>query len=135
MAQQMYPNLVAVGTIRPYRAVAPTGSADNACGESNANNLSLGVVSGDTKSFDSANHAEADDQVSLQTGNVLLIELGSGGATRGNGLKSDADGKGVEVATSGATLQYHLGVALESGAEGAIVRMLWQPQAIRPALS
>jgi len=134
MAQQMYPNLVAVGTIRPYRAVAPTGSADNACGESNANNLSLGVVSGDTRSFDSANHAEADDQVSLQTGNVLLIECG-GSVTRGNSLKTDADGKAVEVATSGATLQYHMGVALESGASGAIIRMYWQPQAVRPALS
>ena len=76
MANQHTPNLVAVGTIRPYRAVAPTGSADNACGESNANNLSMGVVQGDTKAHDSANHAEADDQVALQTGNVLLIECG-----------------------------------------------------------
>ena len=134
MANQHTPNLVAVETIRPYRAVAQTGSADNACGESNANNLSMGVTSGDTRAHDSANHAEADDQVSLQTGNILLIECG-GSVTRGNGLKTDADGKAVEAATSGATLQYHLGVALESGASGAIIRMFWQPQAIRPALS
>ena len=134
MANQHTPNLVAVGDIRPYRAVAPTGSADNACGEANANNICYGVVSGDTKSHDSANHAEADDQVSLQTGNVLLIECG-GSVTRGNGLKSHTDGSAVEAATSGATLQYHLGVALESGASGVIIRMLWMPQAIRPALS
>ena len=134
MANQHTPNLVAVGTIRPYRAVAPTGSADNACGESNANNISYGVVSGDTKSHDSANHAEADDQVSLQTGNVLLIETG-GTVTRGNGIKTDADGKAVHAATSGATGQNHIGIALESGASGAIIRMYWQPLVVRPALS
>ena len=135
MPQQMHPNLVANGDIRPYRAVAPTGSADNACGEANANNICFGIVGGDTKAFDSANHAESGDQVSLQPGNVVLIELGSGGATRGNSLKTDADGKGVEVAGSGATNQNHIGIALESGAAGAIVRMYWQPLVIRPALS
>lgn len=134
MAQQMHPNLVAGGDIRPYRAVAPTGSADNACGESNANNISMGVAGGDTKAFDSANHAESGDPVSLQPGNVVLIECG-GTVTRGNGLKTDADGKAVEAAGSGATNQNHIGIALESGSAGAIIRMYWQPLVIRPALS
>jgi len=134
MAHQSTPNLEANGTIRPYRAVAPTGSADNTCGESNANNISMGVTTGDTRRHDSANHAESGDTVSLQPGVVVMIELG-GSVTRGNSVKTDADGAAVEVATSGTTNQYHLGIALESGSSGEIVRMLWQPQTIRPALS
>ena len=134
MANQHTPNLVAVGTILPYRVVAPTGSADNACGAAAANNISMGVTSGDTKAHDSANHAEADDQVSLQTGNVLLVECG-GTVTRGNGQMTMSAGKIQDATATGATNIYHVGIALETGTSGTIVRMLWQPQTIRPALS
>jgi hypothetical protein len=128
------PNLEANGDIRPYRAVAPSGSGDNETGEANANNQCYGVCAGSTRRHDSANHAEDGDTVSLQPGVVLMIECG-GTITRGNSLKTDADGKAVEVATTGTTNQNHIGIALESGASGEIIRMFWQPQTVRPALS
>lgn len=134
MAHQFAPNLVAVNTILPYRCVAPTGSGDNACGAAGAINISMGVTSGDTKAHDSANHAEEGDQVSLQPGNVLQVECG-GTVTRGTGLMTMAGGKVQNATATGATNIYHVGIALETGTDGTIVRMLWQPQTIRPALS
>ena len=83
------PNLVAGGTIRPYR---------------------------------------------LQPGAVVLVEAG-GSITRGAQVKSDGDGKCVTLATSGTTVQEAAGICLESAASGTIVRILWQPSQIRPALS
>ena len=135
MAHQISPNLVANANIRPYRVVAPTGSADNACGESNENNLSMGVVGGDTKAHDSANHAESGDAVSLQPGNVVLIEAG-GAITRGGSVMTDDEGRGVAATPTGTANIYHLGIALETaGGAGEIIRMFWQPVVVRPALS
>ena len=133
MANQHTPNLVSGGTIRPYRFVKLDTSEDNAGIESDANDTVIGVSSGDTKSHDSANHAEDGDQISLQTGNVLLIEAGTS-ITRGAPLESDADGKATNQ-TVNTTSRRIGGFALESGASGAIIRMLWQPYFIRHNLS
>ena len=135
MAHQISPNLVSTDDIHPYRAVAATGSADNACREANAIDICMGVAGGDTKSHDSTHHAEDGDQVSLQPGNVVLIEAG-GAITRGGGVMTDSVGRGVAATGTGAANIYHLGIALESaGGAGEIIRMFWQPLAIRPALS
>ena len=135
MAHQISPNLVSTDDIRPYRAVAATGSADNACREANAIDICLGVAQGDTKSHDSANHAEDGDQVALQPGNVVLIEAG-GAITRSGGVMTDSVGRGVAATPTGTANIYHIGVALESaGGAGEIIRVFWQPLAVRPALS
>ena len=64
-----------------------------------------------------------------------MIEAG-GAITRGGGIMTDAEGRAVAATPDGATLIYHLGVALETaGGAGEIIRMIWMPQAIRPALS
>ena len=128
------PNLVAGGTIRPYRLVKCSTAADNTGLEADANERCIGVAGGDTKQFDSANHAESGDGITLQPGAVVLVEAG-GSITRGAQVKSDGDGKCVTLATSGTTVQEAAGICLESAASGTIVRILWQPSQIRPALS
>ncbi|QDP54670.1 MAG: hypothetical protein Tp1124DCM412911_6 [Prokaryotic dsDNA virus sp.] len=128
------PNLAAGGTIRPYRFVKCSTAADNTGLEADDNERAIGVASGDTKSHDSANHAEDGDQISLQTGAVVLVEAG-GSITRGKQCTSDADGKATAATESGTTVQEIAGICLESAASGTIFRMLWQPSQWRPALS
>jgi len=134
MSQSIQPNLEAGGTIRPYRFVKVSTAADNQCLESDANELSIGVVAGSTRQFDSANHAEDGDQTTLQMGSIVMVECG-GSITRGGGIESDADGKAVAETTSGTTNRQSCGIALESGASGEIIRMLWRPQTERHELS
>jgi len=127
------PSLEAESTIRPFRGVA-LGSAENQAVEANANNMCIGVSDGSTRSFDSANHAEDGDAIRLQPGAIVRIECG-GTVTVAANVKTDADGKGVAAAGTGATNQYVLGPALENGASGTIIQVVWQPFVIRPALS
>ncbi len=131
--QQISPNLEAGGTIAPYRFVTINTSNDKQGDQAGANATAVGVANGSTKQFDSANHAEDGDIISLQPGNVVWVEAG-GTITRGGRTKSDADGKAVAVATTGTTNQESLGHALESAASGEIIRLYWNPQVIRPAL-
>lgn len=128
------PSIVAGETIGPYRLVECSTAADNTGLQAGANARCIGVASGDTKQFDSANHAEDGDSVSLQPGAVVLVEAG-GTIARGAQIKSDGDGKCVTLATTGTTVQEAAGICLESAASGTIVRVLWQPSQIRPALS
>lgn len=130
---QFTPNLIASGTIRPFRFVTLDG-ADNSCAESNANELVTGVTTGSTRAQDSANHAESGDEVNLQTGKVVLVES-SGTINAGTRVKSNGDGEAAAVATSGTTNQECAGWMLEDSTDGAIVRMYLHQQVIRPAAS
>jgi hypothetical protein len=133
MAHSVQPNLEAGGTIRPYRFVKINTGADNQCLESDANDTMIGVVAGSTRQFDSANHAEDGDHVTLQMGSIVMIEAGAS-ITRGAPLESDADGKATNQ-TVNTTSRRIGGFALESGSSGEIIRMLWQPYFIRHNLS
>jgi len=133
MSQSIQPNLEAGGTIRPYRFVKINTGADNQGLESDANDTIIGVCAGSTRQFDSANHAEDGDVISLQAGNIVMVECG-GTITRGGPVESDADGKAV-AQTVNTTNRRIGGFALESGASGEIIRMLWQPYFIRHNLS
>jgi len=133
MAHSIQPNLEAGGTIRPYRFVKLDTSADNTGIESDANDTMIGVCSGSTRQFDSANHAEDGDHITLQAGNIVMIEAGAS-ITRGAPLESDADGKATNQ-TADTTSRRIGGFALESGSSGEIIRMLWQPYFIRHNLS
>ena len=134
MNNQQSPNLAAGGTIRPYRFVKVSTAADNTGLEADANEVCCGVAAGSTRQFDSANHAESGDSITLQPGNIVMIEA-AGAITRGSRIKSDANGAGVVALGTGTTTQYTAGIALETAASGTITRMLWQPSADRPALS
>lgn len=117
------PALIAGGTIAPFRFVKPSTSADDTGLQQTAGTLAcLGVTDGSTKAFNSANHAESGDPITLQGGDVVLVEVGSGGVTRGDTLESDSSGKAITGLTTTTTRRYQAYVALQSGAAGEIVR-------------
>jgi len=116
------PALIAGGTIAPYRFVRPSTSADDTGLQSAAITTPvLGVSDGSTKAFNSANHAETGDPITLQGGDVVLVEAG-GNITRGAMVESDSDGKAItQSSTTG--LNYNGYVALQSAASGTIIRI------------
>lgn len=136
------PVLVAGGNIRPSRFVKSSSTADHRGLEADANEMVIGI-SGEGGKYPplndlvtTNNHAEAGDPIRLYgDGDICLLELGSGGATRGLRLISDGDGKGVAMATSGTTIQHFGAVALESGLEGDKIRVQVRIGSERPAIT
>ena len=123
-------NLTAEGTIRPFRCVK-MGSADNSGLEADANEQCVGISDGSAIAFDNANHAVSGGTIHLQPGKIKSLE-GGGAVSPGGQIKSDADGKGVAVATSGTTTQLTVGIALETFADTKISRMQWALQQFDP---
>jgi hypothetical protein len=116
------PALIAGGTILPYRFVKPSTSADDTgLAAAGITTPVLGVSDGSTKAFNSANHAETGDPITLQGGDVVLVEAG-GNITRGAMVESDSDGKAI-TATTTTGLNYQGYVALQSAASGTIIRV------------
>ena len=116
------PALIAGGTILPYRFVKPSTSADDTGLVSAAITTPvLGVTDGSTKAFNSGNHAETGDPITLQGGDVVLVEAG-GSITRGAMVESDSVGRAI-TQSSTAGLNYNGYVALQSAASGTIIRI------------
>lgn len=135
MSHQSIPNLMAGDTIRPYRMVRIVNTEDNLGMEANAGDIMAGVAAGSTRQFDSANHAEDGDMITLQPGVVVLIEAG-GAITRSGMIESDEEGRAVAETASGTSNRSVGGIALESaGGAGEIIRVLWRPGFRRHALS
>lgn len=117
------PAFKANGTIRRCRFVKQDTSADNLVLEADANEAIVGISDESAQDAPipnaSANAAEAGDMLRIYTiGKVCLLEVGTGGWTPGAELKSDADGKGVLVATTGTTIQEIGAIALKTGVAG-----------------
>ena len=134
MSHSIQPNLEAGGTIRPYRFVKVSTAQDNAGLEADANEVAVGVSAGSTRQFDSANHAEDGDHITLQMGSIVNV-LCAGTITRGGLVESNADGSAVATTASGTANRQSCGIALESGASGTVIRLLWKPSVTRYALS
>lgn len=123
------PGLVSTGNISPYRFVKADTSADNSAAQASAvTDKILGVTDQSTRQFDSAYHAISGDPITLQGGDVVLIEVGAS-VTRGALLQPDSNGKAITAVTTatgaGVTNSQPL-VALESGgADGVIIRAFW----------
>lgn len=119
------------GDIRPSRFVNVDTSADNQVLEADAGEKILGVSKegsrnpGGLASDDGFAAIAGEDLHVYTVGDVCWIECG-GSVTRGDDLKSDADGAGV---TAGAGEESG-GQALESGTSGALVRFLVNPRSI-----
>lgn len=125
---QLTPNLRAGATLLPYRVVQSSTAADNTAIVGTADCMPLGITDGSTKQFDSTNHAESGDPVSLQTGLVMIAEAGAA-ITRGARIASDADGQVVTETAAGAS-KMNVGVALESaGGAGERIRIYYMPHA------
>jgi hypothetical protein len=116
------PALIAGETILPYRFVKPSTSADDTgLVSAGITTPVLGVTDGSTKAFNSGNHAETGDPITLQGGDVVLVEAG-GSITRGAMVESDSVGRAItQSSTSG--LNYNGYVALQSAASGTIIRI------------
>jgi hypothetical protein len=115
---QFSPNLVAGGTILPYRVVKMDTTAFQGVASTAAGDFVVGVADGSTRRFDSANHADTGDPISLQPSNCVQLTA-SAAITAGQGVIATTAGKVVAVvAASGNVAQF---VALEgAGADGQI---------------
>ena len=113
---QFSPNLVAGGTILPYRIVKMDTTAFQGVASTAAGDYVVGVTDGSTRRFDSANHAESGDPISLQPSNCVQISAG-GTITAGQALKATTAGQAIATTTSGDVALF---VALEGAASGQI---------------
>lgn len=135
---------VANGTIRRARFVKVDPSDNNSVLEADANERVIGIsqLAGRTAPIPSVT---ADPPEAAQSGEFLtvhnqgesgvLLELGTGGATAGGLLKSDADGKGVAIATTGTTIQQIGARALETASAGELCKVEIVIFSERPALA
>ena len=109
---QFSPNLVAGGTILPFRVVKMDTTAFQGVASTAAGDFVVGVTDGSTRRFDSANHAETGDPISLQPSNCVQLTA-STSITAGQGLMPTTAGKVTPVTSTNTALF----VALE-GASG-----------------
>lgn len=116
------PALIAGGTIAPFRFVkVSTAADDTGLQAAEATTTILGVSDGSTNGPTSANHAVSGDPITLQGGDVVLVQC-SGNITRGALVESDGNGK-AQTATTTTGARFHGYVALQSGADGLIIRV------------
>lgn len=128
------------GTIRTARFVKVSTAADHTVLEADANEATIGISSDAAQDAPipgaSTNAGETGDSMMVNPiGSCPLLTIGSGGCTRGDELKSDADGKGVTRATTGATMQWVGAIAMESASEDELCRVMVVRYPIYPALS
>ncbi len=135
------PNFIAGGDIRPSRFVKQSTSADHTVLEADANEAIIGIASEAGRepplpSVSTILAASSGDNVLVYTeGDTCLLELG-GTVAAGDNLKSDADGKGVAIATTGTTAQEIGAKALTSGASGEFIRVqVFRQTKVYPALA
>lgn len=116
------PVLKASGTIRQCRFVKISGNFTGAEADANERVIGISYQSSRTAPLNdlapTSDHAISGDQIQMYgVGDVCLLEYG-GTVTAGEYLKSDADGKGVTIASSGTTPQYVGAIALDGGSSG-----------------
>lgn len=71
--------------------------------------------------------AAANKPVTVQTGGIMKVLIGTGGITAGVGVKPEAGGTGVAGTAAGSI---NVGIALESGAAGTVVSVLHYPHTV-----
>jgi hypothetical protein len=135
------PRLVAGGNIYPCRFVKMSTVADDRGLQATANDAPIGISYPEGRYAPLEDvvttnyHAITDDPIGLYgDGEQCLLEIGDD-VTRGGRLKSDADGKGVPVLTTGTTIQQYGAIALESGSSGEKIRVFVLLGSERPALT
>lgn len=132
---------LAGGTINPCRFIAQDTAADNQVVQAGANARVCGISTEAPRDapIDGASGVAASlgdgNMMYNPEGNVCLLEIGSGGITRGAEIKSDTDGTGIAAATTGAVKQWVGAWALESAVQGELARVLVKIYPHYPALS
>ena len=134
------PSYIAKGDVYTCRFVKSDGTNDFAVVQATANDVVRGISQEGNRE---APIPSVTSSLAAQDGESLkvygetqecLLELG-GTVAAGDRLKSDANGKGVNIATTGTTEQNIGAVALEGGASGAKIRVQVAISETRPALS
>lgn len=131
------------GTIRRARFVQVDTTNDYTAIEADANDIILGIATDSgraaaipAETADPPEAAQDGEPVEIAfAGDFALLEIGSGGCTAGDLLKSDADGKGVGIASSGTTIQQIGARALADAADGELVEVQVLTYSERPALA
>jgi hypothetical protein len=123
---------VADGTIRVCRFVKPSSSTDFRVVEADANELTIGISQEGSRvaplpsvTTDPPEAAQAGEALNVYSdiGMTVMLRIGAGGITRGLEMISDADGNGVAVGSTAATV-YQVGArALETAVEGQLCRV------------
>ncbi len=133
--------LVARGNIAPFRFVRVDTTTENGCVQAGDNTDVIGVAQGGTNKpevsgmITSQYAAENGQPVRVAgVGSITLLEVG-GTVTPGQYLKSDSQGRGVPVATTGTVIQNYGAIALQGGSTGSIIRVMVLIGKVRPALS
>lgn len=122
------PNYIANGNIAPSRFVKTDSSVDNRVLQCGTNERPSGISQEGGReaplpAVSTMYAGKAGDPLLVYgEGDTCLLELG-GDVAAGDYLKSDTDGKGVAVASSGATAQEVGARALTSGASGNKIRV------------
>lgn len=135
--------LVAGGTIVRGRFIKLSTAADNTALQAGANAMVHGIAEmaprdapidgADATTIAAATNS--DPVPYIPEGNVCLLEIGTGGVTRGAEIKSDSDGTGILAATTGATKQWVGAIALETASAGEFARVQVKVYPHYPALS
>ena len=133
---------IANGDIRPCRFIKAdvTAGKDHYALECDANDRIDGISQEGTNKAQTPDitatlaAAAAEQFRAFGPGDQCLLELG-GTVVQGDRLKSDADGKGVAIATSGTTIQQIGARALSAGASGEKIPVEVTIYSERPALS
>ena len=140
-----HPQVVANDNIRPFRFCKPDDSGtpeDFYVKEANANEKIIGIAGEGTNMpplsdlVTTAYAAQAGQSFRMNgNGEVCLLEIGAAVAA-GTYLKSDNEGRGVEIATTGTTLQRYGAMALQHGAAaGEKIRVQVMIGSERPAIA
>lgn len=135
----------AAGTIRVCRFVSVNTAANNTIieGETNAFVIGISQEGGRTApipdvSTDPVEAAQSGEDLRVYLpGETMecLLYAGSGGWTAGDLLKSDTDGGGVAVASSGTTQQNYGALALETVSAGELGKVMPLVGKFYPALA
>jgi hypothetical protein len=126
----LWPSFLAGGTIAPARIVKLSTAADRTALQAAAGDLPIGVAQEGQKrspglpGSDTTIAAEAGDEFNVYgDGEVAVVEAGAA-VTRGDWLKSDANGKAITAAPASG-IAYMLGRALQSaGGAGEKIKAL-----------
>lgn len=112
------PSLVASGDCTAYRFVRVSNRNQGITCDA-ITNIAVGVADGSTKAFNNALHAAAGDPISLQGGNVVLVEAAAA-ISAGARVAPSANGR----AQTAVATQFPFGIALENaGGAGEIIRV------------
>lgn len=134
--------LIAGGNINTHRFIKRDTSADHQGLQADANAIVAGICDGSTRLAPLENyvttnyHAVSGDQIRLhpEGSTDVLLEMAAT-CTAGERLKSDANGKGTPIATTGTTIQ-HIGAIAEEACTvaGQLIKVRVFIASERPAL-